>query len=376
MLCRKCNKAIPDGALYCSWCGAKQTVQLKKPKKRGNGTGTVYKLPDGKYMAEITVSYFNSDDGKRHRKKRTKTCIKSKDAWAALETLRDKQTEMKKPLTLYQLKKIFEKSKKYDKLSTSQQNKLEYAWKRLAPIHHTKITELSLDTMQITVDEAVKTYYPARDMKVLLSHLYKLAIQREFVLHNLSEYIELPDPPIAKREVFTDSEVEALWKDYNGENKDGLIHADKRNLFTGYILIMIYTGMRYGELAKIRKENVFLDKRYMIGGEKTEAGRDREIAIAKKILPIVTEKYNTGKKKLLEMNTDNFYNEYWNTIERIRIRHLPPQVCRHTYFTLLTREKVHPGLIASMGGHAQYQTAIDNYNRLPVEDKIMAVDKL
>lgn len=35
-------------------------------------------------------------------------------------------------------------------------------------------------------------------------------------------------------------------------------------------LIMLYSGMRSGEIRTIKKENIFLDENYMIGGELTE----------------------------------------------------------------------------------------------------------
>lgn len=42
--CVKCKKEIPDGSLFCCWCGRRQQDTQKKSLKRANGTGTVYKL--------------------------------------------------------------------------------------------------------------------------------------------------------------------------------------------------------------------------------------------------------------------------------------------------------------------------------------------
>ena len=376
MLCRKCKKEIPDESIYCMYCGAKQTMANHGVKSRGNGTGTVYKLPNGKYMAEITTTYVTDGGGKLHRKKRTKTCDKKKDAWTALSKLKENAPEPQKSPTLYELHEIFIKSNNYDKLSKSQKDKLSYAWNRLKPLYYEKISEITVDDMQSTIDNVVKTYYPARDMKVMLSHLYTIAIKRDKAQYNKSEYIELPESPKAKREVFTDDEIQAFWDDYNGIGKDKQPHEELKHPFTGFILIMSYAGLRSGEMANIEKENVFLKDRYMIGGEKTEAGIDRQIAISKKILPIVMEKYNSGKKKLLEMNEDNFYKNYWETIERTGARHLPPQTCRHTYFTRLAAAQVQPGIIAAAGGHADFNTTYRNYIRLALKDKLDAVDKI
>lgn len=373
MNCKKCKREIQDGALFCAYCGALQTIQERKTKSRGNGTGTVHKLPNGKYMAEVTLSYDTDEDGKRHRYKRTKTFEKKKDAWNALSTLKAKKDEVKFP-TLAELNNIFTKSKNFDRLSKSQRDKLGYAWNKLKPLQHEKISELTVDAMQSTIDSAAKTYYPARDMKVILSHLYTLAIQRGKETYNKSEYIELPDSPTAKRQVFSDDEVQIFWNAYSGMDKDGN-KTDPVEL-AGYILIMIYTGMRVGELYKVKKTDVFLNEHYLVGGEKTEAGRDREIPISDKVAAVVKYFYDKGKIKLIERNVWNFYEDYKALLVQLGVRPYPPQTCRHTYFTMLTQNKVHPGLIASMGGHAQYETAIDNYNRLPLQDKIDAANLL
>ena len=51
-------------------------------------------------------------------------------------------------------------------------------------------------------------------------------------------------------------------------------------------MILIYSGLRINELFSIRKADVHLDSQtpHMIGGEKTDAGRDRMIPIALPVL--------------------------------------------------------------------------------------------
>lgn len=124
---------------------------------------------------------------------------------------------------------------------------------------------------------------------------------------------------------------------------------------------MTYAGLRYGEMAS---------------GIKTEAGIDREIPIADKILPIVENFYHRGKYKLLEMNEDNFYQKYWATVDRLGLRHLPPQTCRHTYFSRMTAAGIQAGIITETGGHASYLTTVKNYVRLTLDEKLDAVNQI
>ena len=114
----------------------------------------------------------------------------------------------------------------------------------------------------------------------------------------------------------------------------------------------------------------------MIGGIKTDAGKNRELAIADCILPIVTHFYNAGRNKLIEISKKQFYKLYWETLERLGIRKLPPQTGRHTYFTKLARAGVQTSVITEAGGHANFNTTLKNYVRIPIEDKIDAVNKI
>lgn len=366
----KCKSKLPIEAKYCLFCGQDQDKKSSK-KKRGNGQGSVFKLKNGKYRAEVVKGYYH-EDGKLKKWTIARSYDKKKDAVEALTMLKNMDRQTKLP-TVYELYQNFTSSRKYDKLSKSQKDKLKYAWNRMKKIHYKTIDTLQLPDMQRVIDETTSTYYPAKDMKVLFSHLFTLAIKLEKATLNRAQYIELPEQPSAKRQVFDETEIAKFWDDYNGQNPEGCAEPHE---FTGYILIMIYTGMRIGELYGILKENVYLDEQYMIGGEKTEAGKDREIPISDVILPIVNHFYKKGKSKLIHMGLDKFYEIYKETIQRLEVRDYPPHTCRHTYFTLLAQNGVHPSIIAAVGGHAQYETAIDHYNRISVKEKLKAVNKI
>jgi len=369
LLCRKCKHEIPDDAVYCCYCGRKQIQE--RQKARGNGTGSVYQRGNhGKWIAAVVDHYYIGKNGKLTAARKTKSFDRKIDAVEALSELKKSAPEAH-ILTLSDLYQIYTGTKKYGKLSDSQRDKMRIAWNRLQPVQLSKISEITIETMQNTIDSAAKTYYPARDMKVLLSHLYTIAIQQGQETMNKSQYLELPDAPKAKRQVFSEEEVAKLWDDYNGQCPTGPAEA---HVFTGYILVLAYTGMRVGEMYQLDMGSFHMDERYIIGGEKSEAGRDREIPIGKSIYAVVKRFYDAGAFPL--KNIWKFYDDYNATLKRLEIRPYPAQTCRHTYFTMMAERHVHPALIAAMGGHAQYETAIDNYNRLPVKSKIEAADKL
>ena len=364
MLCRKCNQEIPEGSAFCNHCGARQTEKPKSRKKRGNGQGTVYQLKNKKWIATQVLGWYIDENGKKQKKTVSKVFAKRSDAINALPSL--KQTvEKHKNMNLHDLHELYLQSHDYDTLSNSQKDKLSYAWNRWSAYEFTGIADLTVSDMESTIEAKTTSYYPARDMKTVMSHLYRIAIKKEIVQYNKTEYIDIPyDTPTAKRECWTQEEVKALWTDY------------KTHPFTAYLLIMCYAGLRYGELSSILLENIHLDENYMIGGIKTEAGINREIPIHSKIKPLITKIIPERKVKLLEMNEDTFYTNYWDVIARTGLRELPPHTCRHYFFSRMTSAGVQGGVIAEVGGHANYLTTLKNYVRIPLKDKLKAVNSI
>ena len=368
MECRKCGKELPEieGAGFCPYCGTKQEKTVTH-RKRANGTGTVIKLKNGKYQAIINLATWIDADGKIRRKRKYKTFAKKTDATMALAGMKAEAlgAAKVKDMKLIELYTVYTGTYEYKQLSGSQRDKMGYAWKRFSEMEYRNISGLTVSDIEGQIELRTTSYYPARDMKVLLSHLYDLAIKRDIVQINRTQYVDIPfDTPKAKRECWTQEEVDALWADY------------PEHPFTGYILIMCYAGLRYGELSTIALENIFPKERYMIGGIKTDAGIDREIPIHVRIVPVVEALMVKRKAKLLEMNEDNFYAEYWQTIRRAGLRELPPHTCRHYFFSRLTSAGVQGGIIAEVGGHASYLTTLKNYVRVPLDDKRAAVDRI
>lgn len=364
MICRKCGKEIPEGSVFCNFCGIRQEPKPKGRKKRGNGQGTVFQLPSGRWMATQVLGWWTDENGRRQKKTVSRCFTKKTDAIAALPTLK---AEGGRPedMSLHDLYELYTVSKDYDALSASQRQKLSYAWARWSALEFRGISTLTVADMEDEIVSHTSSFYPARDMKVILSHLYKLAIKREIVQYNKTDYLEIPfDQPKAKRECWTQDEISALWADYASHP------------FTAYILIMCYAGLRYGELSTILLENIHLQESYMIGGIKTEAGINREIPIHDRIKPLITAIIPRRKTKLLEMNEDNFYAAYWETIRRAGLRELPPHTCRHYFFSEMTTAGVQGGIIAEVGGHANYLTTLKNYVRVPLDDKIKAINAI
>ena len=364
--CVKCGSELADDALFCQICGKKQITEHRKKsiRSRPNGTGSVYKR--GKtWECAVVMGYVNSDTGRKKAVRNVKGGFRTKKE--AMEYLPQLRTEIvRKVPNLVELWEIYKATKKYQKLSDSRKEKYDIAWKKLESLWFWKIDQLKTFDLQNAVDSNADTYYTARDLKNLLSKLYQVALPDEYVKSNLSEYIELPDLNAKEQQPFHADEVVMLWRDYTSGN-----------WWTGYILLMVYTGMMPGELLDARKEHIDWEGKQIIGaGKKTAKRRETPIVLADFIIPVLEDLCNhTEGEKLIKINKDNFYETYYQTLERAGCRRLTPYSCRHTAATTLALENIPPSIIQQIMRHSKFSTT-ERYIHIGIEPMRDAVNKL
>lgn len=342
-LCIKCKAELPDGARFCHICGKPQQGQPRPSRRRGNGEGSVYKRGPT-WEAAVVLGYRLDEHGKAQPVRRTKGGFRTKkEAVASLPSLR--QEKQRTCPTIDDLWNQF-KMGRYKKLSQSRQEKYRIAWPKLANIRFVRIDALTTADLQAVVDQA-QTFYPARDIRDLLSMLYQLALPDQFVPTNLADFLVLPDLKAAKQDAFTDEEIQKLWTHY----ADG-------NWWTGYILLMCYTGMMPGELMAARKDMIDWKAKTITGaGKKTDERKSIPIVLADVIVPVLSDLcYHTEGEKLIRINKDRFYDVYYDAVTAAGCRRLRPYACRHTAATALAAENIPPSVIQKIMRHAKFST--------------------
>lgn len=367
MQCIKCGVDLPDGAVFCHMCGRKQTPPAPKrqrTKARGNGTGTAYKR--GKtWTARIILGYYVGDDGKRHARTANRGGFATKkEALDYIPKLKA-EAESSATLTLSGYWEFYE-AKKLPELSRDKQTAYRIAWRRWAALATRKLEDLKIETLQAAMDDAATTYYTARDMKNLMSHFYKHGLANQTVSVNLAQYLQLPPANASEQTPFNAEELDKLWQDFAAGNT-----------FTGYILLMIYTGMMPGELLQAKKEHIDWDGKQIRGaGLKTAVRKAAPIVLADVILPVLRVLVDTSPgEKLIHINKDNFYREYYATLDRIGTRRLPPYSCRHTTGTDLAKAAVPAFTIQKIMRHAKITTT-QHYTHMDATDALSGVNAL
>lgn len=367
MNCIKCKKSLPEDALYCCYCGKKQLTADKPPasRRRSNGEGTVYKR-DNSWVAEYTQGY-KLVNGKKRRICKKKGGFKSKrDAIAYLAELRQGVVDEHSGVRFFELWEKYQPA--LDQLSSSKQYAYNKAWSRLEPsIGLLKVSETSVADLQGALNG--DSYYILRDQKLLLSHLYQIALREELTDRNRSFDLQLPQKDdAAERRLFTDEDIEKLWSDYQA-NKEKV---------TAAMLVMLYTGMRPAEILGTLCENVHLDDHYLTGGMKTKKGKRRKIIIPDRLATVISDLLKrTEDQYLCNFGAKSTFYDAWNKKREDLgfCRELQPYCCRHTYVTRLTALRVSPAMLQELVGHEDYDTTLE-YTHLSVEERLKEVNKL
>lgn len=372
--CIKCGAGLPEEAIFCHICGKKQVEQKRRGRMRQNGQGNAYRRGSTWTGRAAGYSYTITDkngDTKLIRKRPTKGGFKTKTAaleWAAAQ---DVGQARKEPPTLLELWQGWSEN---DLLTRSKDKQLAYkkARERIEPIIARKISDLTIDDLQSTVNAGAKSYYTARDMKSLLSHLYQRAMasggSNGWVTVNLSRFIVLPDLEEKIPEPFTEDEVSAMWKAW-----------DEGNVFVGYMLLMIYTSMMPGELLSCKTDMIDYDRHEIYGcGKKTKKRKDTPIVFPGFIEPILkelSEKSTSKTGKIFGGDEGTFYSAYHSATRAIGVRDLNPYSCRHTTATEAVKKGVELPVVQQIMRHSKLAST-QRYIHVSTEAAHKAINQL
>lgn len=345
MKCRKCRTEIPDESKYCLKCGAKQTVS-EKGRSRGNGQGTAIKRGNT-WTAIWTEEIYPDPEAKKvHQKRRWKGGFKTKTA--ALAYAANPAQEQPEAPTLRSYWVGWSKSDLVS-LSQSKRTAFNIAWGKWGDLAGKRMDELTINQLQSCVDRHAPTYYPAKDMKTLMSHLYKRAVAEGTARTNLANFIKLPQLEEEETEPFTEIELHKLWTAYGEGDR-----------FIGFLLLMIYTGMMPGELLKFKADMIDWNTHEIIGcGLKTKKRKQVPIVFPDMIAPVIENMVQNSTSKVgyvVGMNKDKFYKEYHSALTRVGVRDLKPYSCRHTTATALALGNIAPSIIQEVMRHTKFST--------------------
>lgn len=262
----------------------------KKRKQRmrhGNGFGSIVKLSGDRrkpYAVRITIGW----EGDKQVRKYLGYYETETKALMALAEYHQGGYDV--DLSKLTLGEVYDRwiARIEHKTSKNTMNSHNMARNRFGNMANVPIVKLKADHLQDWMDSIELKPSSKIRLKSTMNQLFNYAIKNNIVKTNYAHYIEIDEKIEKTGKIFTDDEIKTLW-----ENKDDPV--------ARWVLILIYTGMRIGELLQMTSSTMFLKSGYMVGGLKTEAGKDRVIPIHDAIMPLVEEQL--GRAKWLMRNT-------------------------------------------------------------------------
>lgn len=357
----------------------------KKKKKRMRlppGMGSVHHINDGKnrrkpYRARVPSHVdLNVETGKATQKYITIGYYETE-----IEAIEALMEYRKNPYTLEAASATFSdvfelwKARKYPEISKSGRASYDASYKNSEKLHNMRMKDIRAAHMDEIMQNIPYGFQVQTKLKTFWGQIFKYAMENDIIQKNYAEFIKTRDKDEGtKRTAIPAEDRGKIWAAADAGNTDAEI-----------ALIYLYTGMRPSELLEIRKENVDLDSRIMIGGMKTEAGKDRHIPIHKDILPFISRlmqtegeylimRYDKGKPQPMTYMRFNVY--HWKPLmENLKMEEYTPHYGRHTCATMLREAGVPDDIRKLILGHASGDIT-DRYTHIPNTMLIEAIDKI
>ena len=260
----------------------------------------------------------------------------------------------------------------FKKVSSSSIERYSNAYRKYCKsLYKMRFKDIRLTHLQTVIDNCGMAHPTRASIKTLFAVLTRFAMKNDIVDKDYAQYVDVGQREgKINRKPFTQEEIDKLFK-----------YVDTFD-YLDTILIMIYSGLRVGEMLDLRIENIHLEERYMVGGSKTEAGKNRIIPINKKIEPFIRKYYEKNKdKEFLIINSlgrpmgySNYRREKFdNIMEKLKMEHKPHDA-RHTFASLMDSAGANKLCIKRIIGHSSQDITEDIYTHKTLEELIEAID--
>lgn len=351
--------------------------ERKNYMRNPNGYGSVHKLPGNRrkpWRARITAGWEIDEDGKQRQKYKTIGVYETREE--AMNALAEYNASPYDVDTSITFRQIYEKwsAEKYPTISHSNINGYKASYNACFQLHDLRFAEIRRQHLQNVIDTCGKQYPTLRKIKVLMSQLFEFAIQNDVCDKDYSSFVNIvqykPKSQESIHKPFTQAEIETLWSN------------TARDEYISVILMMIYSGVRVGEMCQLRKEDVHLEERYFdVKQSKTEAGV-RRVPMAEKTLPLWIQwmdkpgEYVVQKQTGGCVDTATYRDVYFvGKLEMLEMDHLPHDT-RHTCVTLLAKAEVNKTLIRRIVGHKDTDVTDKVYTHFETQQLIDAINKI
>ena len=329
-------------------------------QKRGRGEGTVKQLKSGQWVCTIMVG--RKDDGRvRYDKIYGQTRAELSRNIAAYHQNKSKQPAGNIPFCTHAEQWY---SRHQRNLRTSSKSSYPYTLKKLinywgiTPISSIKPSQVS-DMLADFEAEGLSLSY-LKKLRGMLHQIFDAAVADDLINKNPVAYTNFKIGDDNKEKAF-----------FSAEEIDSILAQPVTKIRNG-VLILLGTGIRLGEFLALRGVDCESSGRFIsivqaanmdggtpfIGPTKNKASI-RTIPVPTPLQHIIADYSSCGEKLIwaspykvgLPINPSTFRDSFRRFCKKASVHVLTPHCCRHTYASLLNREKANALCVKRLMGH-------------------------
>ncbi|MGL4865343.1 MAG: tyrosine-type recombinase/integrase [Cetobacterium sp.] len=245
-----------------------------------------------------------------------------------------------------------------------------YRMRAFESLHDRIIADIRLFELQELFDGMTTSWSFKNGCKSVLNMIFDFALKNEFIDSNRVSFIEIgKKEKVIDRRIFTKKEIETLWENLGSKH-------------CYIILILIYTGMRIGELLNLKNEDIDLHNSYLtIRESKTDAGI-RIIPISAKIFNLFVgnmvkdQVYFVKGETTNQLSYSTFKPRFQKLLKSLNIESHTIHDTRHTFATLLNNANANQSAITKLIGHSDFYITENVYTHKDTEELRKAIDLL
>ena len=258
------------------------------------------------------------------------------------------------------------------------------------PINQIRVIDIDNVILKLSIYN-VNTHKPAsrkllKNIKQTAISIFKFAINNcEALYRNPAELVEIPQDTIKN-----------YRKPLSMAEQTIVLETPHRARLAA--LIMMFCGLRLGELIALEWSNIDFTKRvmhicqsaYNVSGNQlkikagTKNGKSRKITIPDILLKILIAEYLTKSNKTefvvtkadgISMHTRSSWSRMWQSYNKALDLNFTAHQLRHTYATMLYHSGVDIKSASELLGHTNIEITMNIYTHLMNEHKVISISK-
>lgn len=261
---------------------------------------------------------------------------------------------------------------------------LASAYKKCVPLYNMRMTEIRKMQMQEIMNACsdMSLSYQTK-IKTIFKGVFKFAIENDIVEKDYSAFVEFTTKEQTEEKIpFTKAEIKKIFDNIDLVTTFPLGRKQYTEIqLMDSIVVMLYSGIRIGELLDLKVSDIYLDKKYIdLQGTKTPSAK-RIVPIHEKIIPIIEKWVAKGNENLFAntngkpIKYDTYKKHFFDaTMELLGMNHTP-HVTRHTFVSAMDETGVNSVTLKRIIGHAN-KDVTERYTHKDIEQLLKAINKL